>query len=81
MHTSEETQSTPTQVLTHSNPTPESASTHKAEPMNQEPEMSQAQTPQIRLPKAQQSLEGAEKGSQTKSFKTDPFEPTRWLHV
>lgn len=60
MHTSEETQPTPTQVLTHSNPTPELASIQETEEMNRKCETTLAQTTLIRLPKAQLGDEGVE---------------------
>lgn len=76
MHTSEETQPTPTQVLPHSNPTPEFAATHKAERMNQELEITQAQTPQIRLRIAPQSGGNRERDADKRVLKqTSPSQP------
>lgn len=57
-HTSEETQPTPIQVFTHSNPTSEFVYLPKTGRMNHELEITLAHTLPIRLPKAQQSLGG-----------------------
>lgn len=79
MHTSEETQPTPTQVLTHSNPTPELASVQEKEQMNQKFETTLAQTTLIPKPSWRRRRLG--KGTQTKSFKINPSEQTWSLQL